>query len=331
MCPAAILGDRAAGKTTFVGALYSTMTLTSTKTNENFRFYAPPESLDVLTRIHAKMMTGSFPDANVKDELNKVQFTLGFRTVIGKVLKKSRFAWRGIKFAAYDVSGEDVREYIESGVASTDIIRQLLESYIVVILVDCSRMTLDHDSPQFRRMIGYDGQMAQLISNFVKYKATEFEEQKAAHRLAHRLKIFPAIVLTKTDQLPESLLHKLGLPLTIPEGRKSKERQQFCEFLLSRFFVQTLSLLRGARLADGGPSFDEAAYFTSQIKTRMAEGTEMAAAAPARISIKPASAAGSAQMDASYEEYQAMIDYFGKVAQQASDFEGESEQSVKRV
>ncbi len=266
MCPAALLGDRASGKTTFLGALYAAEVQYGTSRADTFRFFAPPDSLTLMSNIYKFMVNGSFPDATLKYEMDKVRFTFGFKTLVGKgmdflkVRSDSRFLrpWKGVQFAAYDVSGEDVQEYITSGVASSPIIKQLLESYAVVILVDCSRMTLDTTSPSFRKMVNYDGEIAKLIVNFATYKTQEYERQKAAGKKPSRLRIFPAIVLTKTDQLSETLLHQIGLPPGIPSDYDSKERRDFCEELLRVFLPQTLSQLRGARVEAGGPSFDQA-------------------------------------------------------------------------
>jgi hypothetical protein len=336
MCPAALLGDRASGKTTFLGALYAAEVQYGTARADTFRFFAPPESLTLMSNIYKFMVNGSFPDATLKYEMDKIRFTFGFKTLVGKgldllkVRTDSRFLrpWKGVEFAAYDVSGEDVQEYITSGVASSPIIKQLLESFAVVILVDCSRMTMDTSSPSFRKMVNYDGEIAKLIVNFATYKVQEFERQKAAGKKPSRLRIFPAIVLTKTDLLGEQLLHQLGLPPEIPAEHNSKERREFCEELLRVFLPQTLSQLRGARVEQGGPSFDQAEYFASWIKTVTADAGMAPVAAP-KIKLRPPTAGSSVQMDYSVNEYFAFIEFFRRIADDVADLEGEDENSLK--
>jgi hypothetical protein len=335
MCPAALLGDRASGKTTFLGALYAAEVMYGSDRKDTFRFFAPPDSLTLMSNIYTHMIGGDFPDATLKYEMNKVQFTFGFKTLVGSVLDRlkvhadSRFLhpWKGIRFAAYDVSGEDVQEYITSGVASSPIIKQLLESYVVVILVDCSRMTLDQKSPSFNRMVRYDGEIAKLIVNFATYKVQEYERQKASGKKPARLKIFPAIVLTKTDMIRPETLHQLGLATDIPKPRDSAERRTFCEELLRVFLPQTLSQLRGARVEQGGPSFDQSEYFASWIKT-VTSDAGMAVAGPPKIQLKAPSAGTSAGMDFSIDEYFSFIEFFRKIADQVADYEGEDANSV---
>jgi hypothetical protein len=335
MCPAALLGDRASGKTTFLGALYAAEVQYGTSRADTFRFFAPPESLSMMSNIYRFMVNGSFPDATLKYEMDKVQFTFGFKTLVGrgmdllKVHPENRFLqpWKGVRFAAYDVSGEDVQEYITSGVASSPIIKQLLESYVVVILVDCSRMTMDNTSPAFRRMVQYDGDVAKLIVNFATYKVQEYERQKAAGNKPARLKIFPAIVLTKTDLIRPETLHQLGLPPTIPAEHNSKDRRDFCEELLRVFLPQTLAQLRGARVEKGGPSFDQAEYFASWIRTVTAEAGMAPAAAP-KIKLKAPAPGQPAQMDYSVDEYFAFIEYFRKIADEVADYEGADENAL---
>lgn len=338
MSPAALLGDRASGKTTFLGALYAAEVQYGTARADTFRFFAPPESLTLMSNIYKFMVNGSFPDATLKYEMDKIRFTFGFKTLVGKgldllkVRSDARFLhpWKGVEFAAYDVSGEDVQEYITSGVASSPIIRQLLESFAVVILVDCSRMTLDTTSPSFRKMVNYDGEIAKLIVNFATYKTQEFQRQKAAGRKPGRLRIFPAIVLTKTDQLGPQLLHQIGLPPEIPAQYDSKERRDFCEELLRVFLPQTLSQLRGARVEEGGPSFDQAQYFASWIRTETAEGGMAPAAAP-KIKLRPPAPGAPAQMDFSVDEYFAFIEYFRRIADDVADLEGEDDTSLRKT
>jgi len=200
-------------------------------------------------------------------------------------------------------------------------------SHVVVILVDCSRMTMDNTSPNFRKMVNYDGEIAKLIVNFSTYKVQEHERQQSAGNRPARLKIFPAIVLTKTDLIREEVLHQLGLPPQIPAQWNSKERREFCEELLRVFLPQTLSQLRGARVEQGGPSFDQAEYFASWIRTVTADAGMAPAAAP-KIKLRAAAAGTAVQMDYSVDEYFAFIEFFRRIADQVADSEGEDEQSV---
>ena len=329
MCPAAILGDRASGKTTFLGALYSTLVETGSGPNDDFRFFAGPDALRFMSSVRETMLLGSFPAATLKEQVTQVEFTFGFRTLWKKIGldTESRLLkpWKGIRFGAYDVSGEDVQEYIESGAASSPIIKELLQSNVVVILVDCGRMTLDRDSPAYKEMLHYDSDVARLIVNFATFKIDEARHRGAAGRSEAPPVIFPAIVLTKTDQIRAETLHELGLPQSIPEGRDRPGRQAFCEGLLRSFLPQTLAQLRGGKVA--GVSFDRAEYFACWIKTVTSDGG-MAPVGKPRISLTGPGAGHPAMMDYSRDEYLAFIDYFRRIAKQVADVEAEDEKGL---
>jgi hypothetical protein len=329
MCPAAILGDRASGKTTFLGALYATQVRYGTGTDDDFRFFAPPDSLRLMSRIYETMSSGSFPSATLKDEMSRVEFKFGYRTLVGKIARNSESRllkpWKGIDFGAYDVSGEDVQEYIDSGVASSPIIKQLLLSHVVVILVDCSKMTLDNQAPAYKQMLHYDSEVAKLVSNFATYKLQEHQDRKVGRGDGGPPTIFPAIVLTKSDMIQAETLHQLGLPPSPPADHNTKERRAFCEGLLRVFLPQTLSQLRGSKVA--GISFDNAEYFTSWIRTVTADGG-MATVGRPTISIKPAQAGQAAQIDFSYNEFVAFIEYFRSIASRLPDTEASDAESL---
>jgi hypothetical protein len=329
MCPAAILGDRASGKTTFLGLLYAAQVKYGTQQGDSFRFHAPPPSLKFMGAIYEGMSGGQFPSATLKDEVTEVGFLFGYRrTVMGKLpswIPQTRFTnpFSVLHFMAYDVSGEDVQEFIESGVAASPIIQQLLKSVVVVILVDCSKMTLAHDSPQYKQMLRYDTEVAKLAVNFQTYKVQEYQRLKAQGLGEGLPLIYPTIVLTKFDQLSDEVLAKLGLHRGIPPTNKEKERREYAEAILRVFLPQTLSQLRGGKVA--GVSFDQAAYFVSWIHTETADGG-MAPVGKAQIVVKDATANSAAEPDFAYDEYVGFIEHFRDIAHKVPDAVSERDQ-----
>ncbi|HLF06830.1 MAG TPA: hypothetical protein VI893_06650 [Thermoplasmata archaeon] len=321
--PAAILGDRASGKTTFLGLLYAAQVKYGTRTTDTFRFHAPPGSLKFMSSVYSSMKDGRFPSATLKDEMTQIEFLFGYRKMItGRLpawIREQNWVnpFATLHFGAYDVSGEDVQEFIESGVASSPIIQQLLRAFVVVILVDCSKMTTDIDSPQFKRMLKYDGDVATLAVSFQAYKKEEFERSKAAGTETTGYPVlYPAIVLSKFDLLRDEVLMKLGLHRGMPSREKKRERKEYAEALLRVFLPQTLSQLRGGKVA--GVSFDQAAYFVSWVKTEAAEAG-MTPVGPPKITRKGFSAEGGAEIDFSYDEYVAFIEHFRDIANKVPD------------
>jgi hypothetical protein len=324
--PAAILGDRASGKTTFLGLLYAAQVKYGTKFQDTFRFHAPPDSLKVMSAVYEGMKGGNFPGATLKDEITELSFIFGYRGWKGKFEAKLPQALRErlnqrvnpfftLEFGVYDVSGEDVEEYIESGVAASPIIQQLLKSVIIVILVDCSKMTKDIDSPAFKKMVSYDTAIAKLLVNFQTYKKQEYERQKSQGMDVNPPVIYPVIVLAKHDMISDEILSQLGLHREAPPASNFMQRRKYAETLLGVFLKQSLSQLKGGRIV--GVNFDQSAYFCSWIHTETAEG--MATPGKPRIVRKKFSTEGVGEPDFSYDEYVAFIEHFRDIAKKMPD------------
>ena len=320
--PAAVLGDRASGKTTFLGLLYAAQVHYGTGLQDSFRFSASPQSLKYMSAVYQNMKDGYFPSATLKDEMSLVEFIFGYRKmVMGRLpawIKEQNWVkpFSTLNFGAYDVSGEDVQEFIETGVAASAIIQQLLRAFVVVILVDCSKLTTDLDSQLYKRMLKYDGDVATLAVAFQKYKKDEYDRMKAQGMKVGSPVIYPTIVLSKFDTLRDEVLQKLGLARGMPPRQQPRDRKEYAEALLRAFLPQTLSQIRGGKVA--GVSFDQASYFVSWINTEKGEGG-MAPVGPPRIVRKGFSAEGGAEIDYSYDEYVAFIEHFRDIANKVPD------------
>src|SRR5207247_11458020 len=129
--PCALLGDRASGKTTFLGLLYAAQVKYGTGVQDDFRFHAPLASLNVMSAVYEGMKDARFPSATLKEEITELGFIFGYlRKVVGKLPYYVRQQnWVGpfstLRFSAYDVSGEAIEELLEAGVASRHWIQQL--------------------------------------------------------------------------------------------------------------------------------------------------------------------------------------------------------------
>src|SRR5882762_3354673 len=223
--PCALLGDRASGKTTFLGLLYSAQVKYGTGVQDDFRFHAPIASLNVMSAVYEGMKDGRFPSATLKEEITELGFIFGYlRKVVGKLpyyIRQQNWArpFSTLRFSAYDVSGEDIEEFIETGIASRPLIQQLLKSVVVVVLVDCSKMTTEIDTPA--------------------YKKQEYDRLKDSGVKAEAPVIYPAFVLSKFDTLRDDVLARLGLHRGFPDNKRA--RKDYAEALLRVFVPQTLS------------------------------------------------------------------------------------------
>ena len=323
--PCALLGDRASGKTTFLGLLYSAQVKYGTGVQDDFRFHAPIPSLNLMSAVYEGMKDGRFPSATLKEEITELGFVFGYlRRVVGKLpyyIRQQNWVhpFSTLRFSAYDVSGEDIEEFIETGIASRPLIQQLLKSVVVVVLVDCSKMTTEVDTAGYKKMLRYDSTVAKLLVAFQTYKKQEYDRLKDSGVKADPPRIYPAFVLAKFDTLRDDVLARLGLHRGFPEGKR--QRKEYAEALLRVFVPQTLSQIRGGKIA--GVSMDRAAYFLSWVRTEMQEGMDVVGSPRiVRTAFRPD---GGGDPEFSYDEYVAFIEHFRDIAHRIPDEIRESE------
>jgi len=323
--PAAVLGDRGCGKTTFLALLYAAqIKYTNEPVNkDNFRFYASPASLNFMGDMYNHMRSGGWPEATMKGQQTEVEFLFGFKRPISGSLpswiKKKDWLnpFSTIKFSVYDVAGEDVNDIIRTpdGVFSEDLpedVKNLLESRIIVVLIDASRINAKPRSKPYLDMIEYDKKTATLISIIAKYNSRK-EDPKMR-------RIYPVFVLTKFDTVNENILQGMKLKTKPPSYKEQKEREDYSETIMRNFYKQTLALVKGGRLMK--VSFDQSVYFYSEISTEFSEdGIPIP-------SLKQMEDGVGHELDYSYSEYRSFIDHFKKIAnsmpdsvREAQDFE----------
>src|SRR6266704_2793113 len=284
--PCALLGDRASGKTTFLGLLYAAQVKYGTGVTDDFRFHAPIQSLNVMSAVYEGMKDGRFPSATLKEEITELGFVFGYlRKVVGKLpyyIRQQNWVhpFSTLRFSAYDVSGEDIEEFIDTGIASRPLIQQLLKSVVVA---------------------------------FQTYKKQEYDRLKDSGVKADAPRIYPAFVLAKFDTLKDDVLARLGLHRGFPEGKR--QRKEYAEALLRVFVPQTLSQIRGGKIA--GVSMDKSAYFLSWVRTEQQEGMEPVGQPKiVRTGFAPE---GGGEPDFAYDEYVEFIEHFRDIAHKIPD------------
>ncbi|MBI2361407.1 MAG: hypothetical protein HYV04_21280 [Deltaproteobacteria bacterium] len=316
-----------------MGLLYSAQVKYGTGVQDDFRFHAPIASLNVMSAVYEGMKDGRFPSATLKEEITEISFIFGYlRRIVGKLpyyIRQQNWArpFSTLRFSAYDVSGEDIEEFIETGIASRPLIQQLLKSVVVVVLVDCSKMTTDIDTPVYKKMLRYDSTVAKLLVAFQTYKKQEYERLKDSGVHPEPPIIYPAFVLAKFDTLRDDVLARLGLHRGFPEGKR--ERREYAEALLRVFVPQTLSQIRGGKV--GGVSMDKSEYFLSWVRTETHEGMDpVGQSRIVRTGFRPE---GGGEPDFAYDEYVQFIEHFRDIAHKIPDevLEGERFQAQALV
>ena len=314
--PAAVLGDRGCGKTTFLALLYAAQIKYSNESENKdaFRFYASPSSLNFMGDMYNHLRGGGWPEATMKGQQTNVSFIFGFKkfgiSVLPEWIQKRDWIkpFSTIKFSVYDVAGEDINDIIRTpdGVFSEDLpddVKNLLESRIVVILIDASRITAKPRSKPYIDMLEYDKKTATLISIIAKYNSKKENPKQR--------KIYPIFVFTKFDSINEKILDAMHLKAKPPEYKESDARREFSETILRNFFGQTLAIIKGGKLMN--VSFDSSTYFFSEIAT---EFNEDGIPIP---TVKVMDEGIGHELDFMYNEYRWFLDHFKKIANKMPD------------
>jgi hypothetical protein len=314
--PAAILGDRACGKTTFLALLYaSQIKYTNEPVNKGkFKFFASPQTVNFMGDMFNSLKAGGWPDATAKGQKTKVSFLFGFKRLAADVIPSwvDRKGWvspyNTIQFSVYDVAGEDVNDLIRTpdGVMNEDMpedVKLLLESRVLVILIDASRVTDKPRTKPFLDMMEYDKKTATLISLIAEYNARKTDPAQR--------RIYPVFVFTKFDAVNKKVLVNMKLTEKYPDMKDKKKRFEYAETIMRNFYPQTLALLKGGKLKS--VSFDEASYFYSEL---MSEFNEDGVPVP---TIKAMKDGAGHELDYSYAEYQGFIEAFKMITKSMPD------------
>ena len=315
--PTAVLGDRAAGKTTFIGLLYAAQVkYTDEPSNRDiFRFYAAPSALNIISRTYTELVEGRWPDATLKGQTTTLSFLFGYKKTMATLIPRwvQKKNWMNpfaiIGFGIYDVAGEDITDMIRTPDGRqtenfTDAAKKVLESRTLVFLIDASRITTQARSKEHHDMLNYDGTMATLVSLVAQYNS---KKDDPAER-----KIYPVIVFTKFDKVDRNVLIKMNLKEPYPPPlRDGKRRTEFAEKIMTNFFPQTLALLKGGSLMN--VSFDNTAYFFTDVNTVFGDDGFPSPA----LSVVPGGVGH--ELDYSYSEFEGFITHFKKIADEMPD------------
>ena len=327
--PVGIVGGRGSGKSVFVSLLASTAISHSIESKDKFRYYTDPVFTDAIGKIVSSLKMKAWPPANLKGTLSKYQFHFGYSRKVGEILNpiaksipgnKMRLSpetlFNIVRFNLYDVAGEDVEmiRHVASEVRERDGVlldelpkdlRTILDCNVLVFLVDSSKIVSDSSDPKYQEMLDYDNLMAELISLVAKYKSRNAKSNKEK-------KIYPVFVLTKFDTVDSKVTKSLGLDQNYSDWlhnrSRKKDANKFAIRLMKKFFSHTLALIYGGLLMD--VELDKGQFFFSYIGSELnEEGIPVPKLLPSRGDM-------SNELDYSYNEYRAFVEYFGEISKE---------------
>lgn len=302
MTSALVVGDPGAGRTTFVGLLYTAVVRFGIEEADRFRFTAERESLRRLEGIYGSLGDGHFPDGDLDREEAPLEFVFGLRRHgIGgwsRIGAESEGAFDTVSVQVGGFPAEEVAQLGEHAPVLDEPTRRLLRSPIVVALVNAALLPPAPGGIDGLAITRYDHELARALETVSRFLGAE------RSRRARRL--YPIFVLTQFDRIPEGSLRSLGAPSGEPSGWTKPARAQFGQQILQVHLPETARFLRRgreARVAVAPPS-----WFFSALATEPAGRTGV------RIRRRSRIPAGGWEPEYPYEEYRDLLLELGRRA-----------------
>ena len=305
MLHAAILGDRGAGKTTFLGLLYATLVHSGAGKDDTLRFHASYESLEEVTTLFQRLMSGGFPDSAIKEGLHELRFTLGLGKARRGLLHRGATTWNAdtaasVHFTLPGSLGEERPAFIEGSTIGTGPWRDVLDADALILLADSTKLAPKRETAERGSMAGYDGHVDALFSAIQRWRS------RSGHEFLH-----PVFLLSKFDGLDPAVLKASDLEPDPPELAKGAARAAYASALLQPSLPHILATIRGK--SRGRLRFGEPAYFFSWVRREAG-----APGAPERIKLRRMESGGW-EPEYPRQEYLALLGHLADIAGHTKD------------
>ncbi len=294
MTSALVVGEAGAGRTTFVGLLYTAVVRLGTEDRDDFRFHAERESILRLERVYGALGSGRFPDVGLSLDEEPLKFVLGFRrNGLGRWGHPGVGADDEFERVPLHVGGlptEEIAELATHAPVLDEPTRQLLRSPVVIALVNAAAIPLRPGGIDGLPMARYDVDLARALETVARFLGVE------RSRKARRL--YPVFVLTQFDRLPEETLRALDAPAGEPSSWSKVARTAFGSRLMETHLPETARFLhrsRESRVVTIAPC-----WFFSELATETTGGDT-------RIRRRSRIPVGGWEPEYPYEEYRALL------------------------
>lgn len=277
-----IIGTRGCGKSTFIGLLYQAMERYSNENPNEFIYYVTAETGEKIYDIRNNMLSGEYPAATTRNQLEQLKFLLGFRPkpheqVVNTFKNFARFGkygnFLGMILSVYDISGEDVEEYRHNKSINKEI-KQVFDADILVIIIDTSKFTNSTLGRKYRKMLYYDKELAIILSSYVEYRnKTKINE-----------KLHPIFIFAKIDALDAEIREEHEIE-SLSEKYEGKKCEKIGNNLMRSYLSASRAAIYGAQKV--GVPLAKAVYFYSWVEEEKVDGVPMVGAQHRLKVIKP--------------------------------------------
>ncbi len=301
MFQVAIVGERGSGKTTLLGLLYATLVRSGSDQADDLRFHASYDSLDEITALFQRLMSGGFPDSAAKEGARELRLELGLPRSRRGIL--SRFGspkWAegvsaAVRFTLPGSLEEATRSLYGGSTFGTGPWRDALDADALLLLVDSTKLSAKTSEAKSSPMAAYDGQIVALLTAIRRWRSRGGREV-----------LYPVFVLSKFDSVAQGAILGAHLDATPPDPSKTGPRGPYGRALLEANLPRALAALHEP--SKGKPRFAMESYFFSSVHT-------VADASDAQLRIKTRSlGVGGWEPDYSRTEYVALLEYLAGAA-----------------
>jgi len=299
-----IVGDRNSGKTTFLGLLYTAQVKFGSEKADDFRFHASFESLDEISGVFQRLMSGGFPNSATKEGVREVTFRLSPpKPKLGILSRRRRNSvsddsdlFRLILLKSFE---DDVARSLEPGSSVGHMtLNEALVSDAIVIMVDATELAVSDEAAGHAPMAKVDAAVEALLTAI---------QRSRAHGEATLL--HPIFAFSKFDRVDPDSLRLLNLDAAPPDVRRRGPHAAYGKALVDRNLPKTIAAIEARK--DRGLRFGAPAYFFSWVRT-----DNTASARGEKIRLRHSGAVGW-EPDFSSEEYLAFLTCLGDIAADA--------------
>jgi len=291
-----IVGDRDSGRTTFLGLLYVAQVQSGSDRADRFRFHSTFESMEEITVLFQRLMSGGFPDSATKEGIREMRVHLGYRGRGRGVLSRLRSrAWSPdsvatFRFILSRTLDDEVSGFLHGSSVANGRLSDILEGDAMAILVDSTKLGVNGEEPPEGAIERYDVAVEAFLTAIQRWRAR-----------GGRSRVYPVFVLTKFDGIRPEVLRAAKVDDSPPQADRTAERAKYGEALLGRNLPKTFKKLAPGE--KGGLEFARPTYFFSWVRTEAASSGR-----PGKIRLRRTASFGW-EPDYSKEEYVALLEH----------------------
>lgn len=230
--PVSIIGTRGSGKSTFIDLLYQTMVYYTDDpaTRGSLKYYWRPEfKAQIMAELNAMMEGGGYPPTTDAGDKLIYSFLVGFEPgrfeqlparITNCLINGGEFnSFLCLVMDLFDIAGEDLEEYSTNPGALPQLER-MFDNNILVMTIDCSKLTMDVDGPQATKQREYDYLVAEIISAYIKHRSKKAQKDPDFNK-----NFYPIFILTQVDQLDGRIMKNHGVDEIVkPKTNAAGER-----------------------------------------------------------------------------------------------------------